>query len=68
MELKFAERLMELRQEKGLTKTQLGQIFHVARTTIYHWEHGVQEPNYATLLKLAEFFNVSVGYLLGVED
>lgn len=67
MKVIFSTRLKELRNENGLTKTQLGKVFHVSRTTIYNWENGNQEPCMQVLMDLSEFFNVSIDYLLGKE-
>ena len=44
---------------------ELGQIFGVAESTISLYETGKREPDQAMLLKMAEYFNVSVDYLLG---
>ena len=64
-ELFFGERVKELRTEKGLTQDQLGEIFNVRGATISRWESGQIEPDFRTLLKLADFFEVSLDYLLG---
>ena len=68
MKTSFANKLKELREEKGLTKTQLGNIFHVSRTTVYHWEQGDQQPNLETLVDIALFFEVPTDYILGLVD
>jgi len=64
----FGKVLRELRLDKGLTQKQLAEMFNVHHTTIRDWEIRGKEPSYETLCKLAEFFDVPVGYLLGVED
>lgn len=43
---------------------ELGEIIGVAESTISQYETGKREPDFETLLKLGEFFNVSVDYLL----
>ncbi len=68
MKTSFANKLKELREEKGLTKTQLGNIFHVSRTTVYHWEQGDQQPSLETLVDIALFFEVPTDYILGLVD
>ena len=50
---------------KGLSQRELASIFKVSTGTVGNWEVGTREPDYATLTKLANFFNVSVDYLLG---
>ncbi len=64
----FGKRLKELRLEKGLTQQRLGKIFNLCHQTISSWEKGLREPNLDDLLKIAKFFDVSVDYLLGLED
>ena len=53
-----------LRKNKGLSMKELGEIIGVAESTISQYETGKREPDFETLLKLGEFFNVSVEYLL----
>lgn len=62
------ERLKDLRKEKQLTMKELGQKLDLAESTISLYESGKREPDYQTLLKIADFFNVSVDYLLGREE
>jgi len=62
------ERLKELREEKGLTQAQLGKEIGVVQRAISHYEKGYREPDYKTLKKLCNFFEVTSDYLLGFED
>lgn len=60
--------LRPLRKQKGLSMKELGQIFGIAESTVSQYETGKRDPDYEMLLKLSEFFSVSVDYLLrGVE-
>lgn len=61
----FAQRLRELRRERGLTQIQLAQKFNVSNGTIGMWETGKREPDFDTTRRLAAFFHVSVDYLVG---
>jgi transcriptional regulator with XRE-family HTH domain len=61
----FSLRLRELREKTGYSQNSLADAFGVPQSTIENWETGKREPNYATLQRLAEFFCVSVDYLLG---
>lgn len=56
--------IRELRKQCGLTMRELGEKIGVSESTISLYETGKREPNYETLLKMAELFNVSVDYLL----
>ena len=64
----FAERLKELRAEKDLTQKQLGQEIGVDRVTINRWERENNPPVDENLSLLAQYFNTSTLYLLGVVD
>ena len=65
----FAERLKELRTEKGLSQLQLANVAGgPSYSAIGHWELNKRTPNLGDAVKLAEFFGVTVGYLAGVED
>lgn len=64
----FAEKLKKLRKEKGITQIDLAKILNVANGTIGNWESGNRQPDYITLQKIADYFNVSVDYLLGRAD
>lgn len=62
---RFSERIRKLREEAGINQPQLAQILEVKTATINRYENNVREPEYATLIKIADFFNVSTDYLLG---
>ena len=62
------ERIKQLRKEKALTMKQLGVAIGVAESTISLYENGKRQPDNETLSKLADFFGVSVDYLLGREN
>lgn len=66
--LRFAEQLKYLREEEKLSQNELAKIFNVSKQTVSAWERGAQETDLATVAALAEYFNVSVDYLLGLED
>lgn len=61
----FPQRLKELRLKKGLTQTELGKKLGVKQSTFTNWENGKREPNFETLIKLANLLEVSVDLLLG---
>ena len=62
------ERLKNLREEQKLSQAKLGKEIGVDNRTISQYENGLREPDYQTLKKLCDFFNVTAGYLLGFED
>ena len=64
----FAQRLVELRTEQGLSQYKLAEMLGFSRGQIANYEQGSREPDHATLQQFADFFRVSVDYLLGRTD
>ena len=61
-------RVKELRLEKQLEQQDLAKIIQIGKGSISNWETGRTEPSIEYLLKLADFFEVSIDYLLGRSD
>ncbi|ARU14180.1 DNA binding protein [Streptococcus phage P7633] len=57
-------RLKELRELRKITRVELAEKIGVTKLTILNWEHGTHEIKGSNAKKLAEYFNVSVPYLL----
>ncbi|ARU13748.1 DNA binding protein [Streptococcus phage P8922] len=57
-------RLKELRELRKMTRVELAEKIGVTKLTILNWEHGTHEIKGSNAKKLAEYFNVSVPYLL----
>ncbi len=66
--MNFSENLKVLRKECGLSAKELSKKLSCSVNIIYDWEHSRCEPSFSTLVLLSKIFNVSVGYLLGIED
>lgn len=64
----IGKRLRLLRVEKELTQEELGKILGVGKTTISQYESETRKPDADMLRRIAEFFDVSVDYLLGLTD
>ena len=62
------DRLIELRKTKSLTQTDLAKILNVTQAAVGHWELGKRIPDTDTLVRIADFFHVTVDYLLGYSD
>lgn len=62
------ERLKQLRNKAGLTQTEMCSMFGVAQNTYSQWETDKREPDFKTLSRIADYFQVSVDYLLGRSD
>ncbi|MBP2659270.1 MAG: transcriptional regulator, family [Firmicutes bacterium] len=64
----FCQRLRNLRQLNKLTLEQLGAEFNVTKQTVSHWEKGDRLPSLDVATTLAEYFKVSLDYLVGLSD
>lgn len=58
-------RIKEARKAAGLTQRQLAEIINVSNTSISNWEKNLSEPSLEIIRLLAQFFDVSIDYLLG---
>ena len=61
-------RLKELRKERGISQLRLAMDLHMNQNSISRYENGEREADYATLIKFADYFDVSVDYLLERTD
>ena len=59
------ERIRHLREDHDLTQTQMGQILSCSQRVYSNYERGDIDIPTQTLIKLADFYHVSVDYLLG---
>lgn len=66
--MQFKDRLKMLRKEKKLTQVRLGKMLNYGYTAIANYESGRNNPSIEDLKKIASIFNVSMDYLLGVND
>lgn len=63
----FPQRLKELRKEKGYTQEQMANILEIGQSAYAKWENGKTEPSFESLVKLVDFFEVSLDWLFGRE-
>lgn len=61
-------RLKELRENKGITQLKLAVDLNMNQNNISRYENGTREADYETLIKLADYFDVSIDYLLERTD
>lgn len=64
----IGERIKNLRNKRNLTQEQLGKYLNVGKSTISQYENNINTPDITTLIKIANYFNTSVEYLLGRID
>ena len=61
----FGEILTSLREERGIYQKELAAILKVSVGTVSNYENNIHFPDQAALLQLADYFGVTVDYLLG---
>lgn len=61
----LGQRIRLLRKMRNMTQADLASALDVAKTTISAYENDVNEPNHEMLKKMADYFNVTVDYLIG---
>lgn len=61
----FQNIFKRLRTSSGLTQVEMAEKLGISRSTIGMYETGAREPDFETLEKIADFFNVDTDYLLG---
>lgn len=66
--MNYGERLKRLREDRKLSQQQLADRLNINRSTYARYELGQTQPDYETLQRLADFYEVSVDYLFGREN
>jgi len=64
----YFERIKQLRLESGLTQTQLADEVGFSQSAIAAWEAGERVPSADAIIALANYFEVTTDYLLGLSD
>ena len=60
----LGDRIRELRNSRSLSQVELAKQLHVSKQTISNWENNNVPPSIDTLIRIANFFDVSTDYLL----
>lgn len=66
--MSIGDRIVTLRNAKGLTRVQLADKLEIPMTTLRNYEFGTREPGHKFVLKVAQMFDVTTDYLLGMID
>lgn len=61
-------RLKELRVKRGISQLKLAMDTGLNQNSVSRYESGAREADYATLIRLADYFDVSIDYMLGRTD
>lgn len=59
------ERLRNLREDRDLTQTQIGEYLHISQRCYAHYENGTRDIPIKILIELADLYNVNIDYLVG---
>ena len=65
---RIRQTLIELRESKGLTQTEVGELVGKTKTSVSAWETGASLPDLATLYRLSKIYKKSVEYMFGERD
>ena len=65
---KIGEKINEIRNKHNITQLALAKELGVSRSSVNAWEMGISMPTIDRLIDIAEYFHVSVDYLLGLND
>ena len=65
---KLPETLKRLREQKGVYLKEVAPVLGVSVGTVSNYEHGVHAPDPDTLMQLADYYDVSIDYLIGHTD
>jgi len=63
--MNYGEILKHLRKNKGMSQQEIADKFHIDRSTYAKYETTQSQPNFETLIRIADYFDVSIDYLLG---
>lgn len=63
-----ADRIKKLREQKNMTQTILAKKLGITRSSVNAWEMGISVPSTQYIVELANIFDVSTDYLLGVNN
>ncbi len=67
-DLNFANNLKAILEATNKTQQELADYLGTTQQTISRWIYGINEPDFATLFKICEFFNETPNTILGFED
>lgn len=68
MTIKTAERIKELREQNGLTQSELARKIYVTRSSVNAWEMAISIPSTEKIFQLCQILHTSADYLIGLTD
>ncbi len=64
----YGNRLKQLRKEHEITQKQLADVLSVTQTAVNYWEGGKREPTMEIQKKIADYFGVSIDYMMRTDE
>lgn len=64
----FSQRFKQLRIEKQISQIQIAEVLGISRRIVQNYEADTSEPTLSKLIIIAEYFDVSIDYLVGRTD
>ena len=61
----FSQNLKLLRERDGVSQARFAEEIHFSQSAVSAWENGTREPGITPLVQIAQYFNVTVDYLIG---
>jgi len=62
------KKLKKLRKKHNLSQQKLAEILHISQQSVYKYENDITSPDIETLIRMADFFNTSIDYLVEYTD
>lgn len=64
----IADRIRFLREQYGMTQTDLANKLGISRSAVNSWEMSLSSPSIANIIEMAKLFNISTDYILSVDE
>ena len=66
--MQIGDHIRQLRDREGVSQAALAKALGATRAAVNAWEMGISNPSMQSLIELAQYFHVSVDYLLGLDE
>ena len=63
----ITDKLKYLRREKGVTQAQIAKYLNITKSAYSNYEQGIRQPDYDTLKKMCDYFEVTADFMIGRE-
>lgn len=66
--MQYYKRIKDLREDNDLFQKDIADILHIGKNTYINYEQGKREPPFEVIIKLAEYYKVSIDYIAGKKE